>query len=516
MKKLVFILLFVGGLLLVDGVDISAADFQISIDKLQDVKQGRTVDFSIRLDSTQAIAQEMGGFDLLIRWNPSAMTLVSVDTGMLLNKCGWEYFMYKYASNSPCGDTVCPSGVLRLIAIADLNDGPFNHPDCFGGFSGELASVTVMVSPDTAFACRFIPIQFLWFDCGDNTITSVSGTHLFLSDEVWDMGVNIAGQTNEWSYFGALEECLTTGTTNPPTRNVDFINGGIDIACIDSFDVRIGDINLNGTANEIADNQLFLSYFLHGPTVFTIDNNAQIFTTDLNRDSTVLGIDDFVYQTRLIHGQLTVPENWLADTVEILYNAEQRTISQVYDGQLGALLFIFLGEISNPILYAPGMTLDWQYDGTTTVVVISSIIDGNACEQGDLLSWSGGGQLLHATSATWSGGKTYTIRLMPTDIDESETAHIPDLPDLYQNYPNPFNNSTLISFNLNRPSNITIEVIDILGRTIWTESRKFEPGTHSIDWPGVNQSGNEVSSGIYFYRLTSDNFVQTKKMMLVK
>lgn len=83
---------------------------------------------------------------------------------------------------------------------------------------------------------------------------------------------------------------------------------------------------------------------------------------------------------------------------------------------------------------------------------------------------------------------------------------------LSPNYPNPFNPSTSISFELPGAAHVKLEVYNLLGQKIATlleETR--EAGTHTVTW-----NASDVSSGVYFYRLTAGDFIQTRKMMLLK
>ena len=90
-----------------------------------------------------------------------------------------------------------------------------------------------------------------------------------------------------------------------------------------------------------------------------------------------------------------------------------------------------------------------------------------------------------------------------------------DLPSkitIAQNYPNPFNPSTEISYTLTKTSKVSLKVFDLLGREIATlVDGKNEPGQHSVSWNAIN-----VPSGVYFYRMVAGDFVQTKKMILMK
>jgi len=83
---------------------------------------------------------------------------------------------------------------------------------------------------------------------------------------------------------------------------------------------------------------------------------------------------------------------------------------------------------------------------------------------------------------------------------------------LQQNYPNPFNPTTQIIYTLPKASPVTLTVYEILGRQIATlVNGKNEPGDHSVSWNALN-----VPSGVYFYRIVSGNYMQTKKMVLMK
>jgi|WetSurMetagenome_2_1015567.scaffolds.fasta_scaffold111421_1 hypothetical protein len=83
---------------------------------------------------------------------------------------------------------------------------------------------------------------------------------------------------------------------------------------------------------------------------------------------------------------------------------------------------------------------------------------------------------------------------------------------LNQNYPNPFNPSTVITYSIPISSKVTLTVYDVLGKLITTlVNEKQESGSYSVNF---NASG--LSNGMYFYKMQSDNFVKTNKMLLLK
>jgi hypothetical protein len=101
------------------------------------------------------------------------------------------------------------------------------------------------------------------------------------------------------------------------------------------------------------------------------------------------------------------------------------------------------------------------------------------------------------------------------------SSSVPDGFKLYDNYPNPFNPSTKIKFSVSRQSqeggNIHLTVYDALGREVETlVNEKLSAGTYEVEWPAPSGSADKYTSGIYFYRLTTDGFSVTKKMILLK
>ena len=99
----------------------------------------------------------------------------------------------------------------------------------------------------------------------------------------------------------------------------------------------------------------------------------------------------------------------------------------------------------------------------------------------------------------------------PVGIQPIST-NVPDKFSLSQNYPNPFNPATTIKFDIRTPAFTKLSVFDVLGREIKTlVNEELKTGSYSLVF-----DGSEFNSGVYFYRLTSGDFVETKRMLLVK
>lgn len=134
-------------------------------------------------------------------------------------------------------------------------------------------------------------------------------------------------------------------------------------------------------------------------------------------------------------------------------------------------------------------------------------------------------------------GKTYYYKLTAVDVQGFESgpsnevmATIKAIPgednengtvlkqfELKQNYPNPFNPSTTIDYQVPEYTNVTITVYSVLGKEVRRLVNDYkEAGTYQVEWNGRDNEGSRISSGVYFYQMTTVNFKAVKKLMLQK
>jgi sugar lactone lactonase YvrE len=101
------------------------------------------------------------------------------------------------------------------------------------------------------------------------------------------------------------------------------------------------------------------------------------------------------------------------------------------------------------------------------------------------------------------------IQLEPSAVDQ---IGLPGGFIVSQNYPNPFNVSTIIEYNLPEASDIRLDIYDVLGRMVATLMNQRQPaGIHRLIWQATNNP-----SGVYFYRIQTGDYIETKKMLLLK
>jgi len=197
----------------------SVAHSQVSvrIERATGVSLGQPAELEIRyqaLDSTF----EMGGFDFQL-WHDTALFLTGVAPGSLYTDCDWEYFAHfvNYPNN------------VRVLAIAETNNGPW-HPSCFGQPERNLATLSFNVPSSPDLEDVYLPVRFLWYDCGDNSLSSRFGDTLFISQDVYDFDGYVETQVTGTNPFptitGAPDSC-DWGGPGAMERVINFYNGGI-------------------------------------------------------------------------------------------------------------------------------------------------------------------------------------------------------------------------------------------------------------------------------------------------
>ncbi|HOP07316.1 MAG TPA: T9SS type A sorting domain-containing protein [candidate division Zixibacteria bacterium] len=458
------------------------------------------------VDVTMNTGSEVpAGFDLLMSYDASALTLQAAVAGAAFydGGCGWEYFSYRLGASGNCGNA-CPSGMLRVVGIAETNNGA-HHPTCLKpSLPAVMFTLDFLVTNDRTFECQFIPIRFHWLDCGDNSLayyplTAQDSVVQGIESSVWNY---YSGYGSETVYiqvtsepttfpttFGAPDDCMNPIEDKPdPNRIIDFYNGGIDIICADDIDAR-GDINLNGESNEIADAVLLSNYFIQGLDVFKVNIDGQIAATDVNADGLTLSVADLVYLIRVIVGDAE-PYDKLS-TVNVNYTIDNGVVA--VDREMGGAFLTVAGDVT-PTLLADNMELKYASDGDVTRILVSSL-NGNTFN-GEFVDVNG--QVLSIELAS-ANGSVANLTQMPTSFS------------LAQNYPNPFNPTTTIGFSMKEAGQYELAIYNVTGQKVATFAGTAEAGNFTIEWDASNEA-----SGVYFYKFSTNNFTDTKKMVLLK
>lgn len=109
------------------------------------------------------------------------------------------------------------------------------------------------------------------------------------------------------------------------------------------------------------------------------------------------------------------------------------------------------------------------------------------------------------------------LATIPVSIGDGIAKKTPRHYQLGQNYPNPFNTTTRIEYELPKKNHVTIDIFNVLGRKMKTlVDRPHKAGRYEVIWDGANERGSTVSSGLYFYRLKTRDYVDVRRMLLIK
>ncbi len=180
-----------------------------------------------------------------------------------------------------------------------------------------------------------------------------------------------------------------------------------------------------------------------------------------------------------------------------------------------------IGSISTPVPTSaimsipPGLITSPFFGYNNSYSMATTVVPGKAY----WIKVNAGGKLI--LSSTLLGSSSNKIKIVPTDElpppppDGEVTTATPQLPDhfaLEQNYPNPFNPASVIRYQLPINGNVTLRIYNVLGEEVGILVDGYQDaGYKSVIWDASN-----VASGIYFYKLNAGNFIQVKRMMVIK
>ncbi len=164
------------------------------------------------------------------------------------------------------------------------------------------------------------------------------------------------------------------------------------------------------------------------------------------------------------------------------------------------------------------------YDGDGSFAVYRADGEGAEFREIPAADISSAGLAFTFVDGTVVGGESYRYRVAfvaagtTRVLFETETIKTPELPlTLYQNFPNPFNPSTTIRYYLPVAGHVRLDIFDASGKLVVTlADKQAAKGAHVAEWKGVNASGGQVKSGVYFYRLATREKTLTHKMVLLR
>lgn len=180
------------------------------------------------LVTIDAQGTDISGFDFTFAYDMNSVEIYNAVPGNFLDSCDWEYF---FVRRNPRCDGPCPNGLIKVLALAEFQDR--QRPKLCNSPSPGASLVKLLVRPTgRAPILSSGPLRFFWIDCGDNSISSVSGNDLFIGksvtdvDSVWQPD---ADETEFPSYTGPISDCFNKGAVNPPRKKIRFANGTLTL-----------------------------------------------------------------------------------------------------------------------------------------------------------------------------------------------------------------------------------------------------------------------------------------------
>jgi hypothetical protein len=251
--------------------------------------------------------------------------------------------------------------------------------------------------------------------------------------------------------------------------------------------------------------------------------------SDVKGDIPLVGYIDFITETIEYSN---IHSNGSAKLVSIMKKLESSN-SITFSSGLNSSELYFGVEIPEEELLSyslpptfPHMAFDARFSGDTKVVLESGEIEllsnSETLTIGYDIKVDAGKR--HSWVLTSEGGNNYTLEgtgeiTIPSDdrFVLNKEIVIPLTFTLHQNYPNPFNPITTLRYDLPSDALVTISIYDMLGREV-TQLLNIsqKAGFKSIQWDATDSFGKSVSAGVYVYQIQAGEFVQTKKMVLLK
>ena len=243
------------------------------------------------------------------------------------------------------------------------------------------------------------------------------------------------------------------------------------------------------------------------PTAIEIDNNSNIIVTGYSLESAP---PTYIYDYATIKYNSSLSQQW-AMRFDGTGNGDNKPAALAVDNSGNIYV---TGYSTGSLSSYDYLTIKYNSSGSVDTMLR---INGNANMNGYASTIVvGPNSTIYVTGSayfTGSGLDYYTLRYSLDPLLAVPLSNeVPEQFVLSQNYPNPFNPSTAIKFDIPKSSPVKLSVFDVTGREIEVlVNENLSAGSYSVSW-----DAGKVSSGIYFYRLTAGDFVQTKKMMLIK
>ena len=215
------VILTAGDIFSEDSTKADMPYYKITIES-ESYSLGQLID-TIDID-IESSGKPIGGVDIKIGFDSPALEILEIIPGEIPDSCRWKFFNSRDVSFKTSGEV--PTGVWQILAMAEFG-GDKVRPLCYG-FDRKASIAKLVIHVDSSQidleTDSILQIFFYWQDCGDNTVTNISGDSLYLSAELDDKK---SAPRVLPSRTGAPASCINPKAQNKPVRGVGFESGGV-------------------------------------------------------------------------------------------------------------------------------------------------------------------------------------------------------------------------------------------------------------------------------------------------
>ena len=401
-----------------------------------------------------------------------------------------ELYAVTSGTNSLTGELLTPGYFYGIEGSSNVSDITFSNFHYFNHYQGGLRQLItgdadMDGNPNLYLAGHYNEAVYDWEYVGDNPLSDSSFVEyiIFLDDTTDD---------------------FTSGTDQGKVRVAKLFSGDIDND--NQGDIVFTSAGLGSDKPHI----YFLEHDGSSDLTATIVINEFLASNETCCGSEIFGSgEDFVE----LYNYGTAPvniEGWgFSDSEGIIATTAPDTM--IPPG--GFLILWYTGETNgfpeiDAKLSSGGETVYGEDSSGTMVFSVSFDAQNEDVSYGRYPDGSDTWQQMNPTP-----GSTNTNLLS----NDNSFYSAPEYFSLGQNYPNPFNPQTQFHYDLPKSGNIHLAIYDVLGKEVYTVLNDYQrAGKHNVLWTGINNKGLQVQSGIYFYRLTTDSEITTKKMVYTK
>ncbi len=298
-----------------------------------------------------------------------------------------------------------------------------------------------------------------------------------------DLGCGCGGAAEDACGVCGGDNSSCLGCTDSSAYNFD-----PDATLNDGSCIPYGDVNTDGIIN-VMDIVMMIDFILYGSGL----DDMQQTLGDVNTDGIINVLDIVILIEQILGGQLS---RGISTSNAIIYFGNGNLQFKA-DGDIAGIEMAVSGDfkITNSSLPA-----GWEISHSESVIILYSM-DGSSLDNSTLFEYEGDFTVYSTVVADW-----YESIISVSNVE------IPKEFALLPAYPNPFNPVTNINFTVPVECDVTIEIYNIQGRKVTSLlSSSIRAGSHSLVW-----DANIHTSGLYFMKMTSNEFTQFQKIMLLK